>query len=92
MTLDTDCQNPESNVVVNDLQNTNTILLKKAVTDSVKAVCTKKVPLKAVFLDIDSFYKFSPENVEDFCSTPSRLAHASFSCEHLMYEIIPGYS
>ena len=72
MTLDTDCLDPDNNIVVNDLTNTNTILLRKAVTASIKAECIRKVDLKRTFLDIDAFYKFSPENVQDFCSSPNR--------------------
>lgn len=46
------------------------IFLQKSLSDWVKAECLRRSTLTESFLEIDSFYDFSPENFENFCRSP----------------------
>ena len=57
-------------VVLNDL--VNNFIFTNSLRDWHRAECLRKINLKQSFFDIDVFYDFSDENVEDFCSNPIR--------------------
>merc|ERR1719266_101908 len=105
MKLDIDCLNPNNLPVVdNDLTSgLNGILIKKSISDWIKAECKRRVELKRSFYDIDAFYKFNNENFEDFCSSPERaeavlesklksLANALRSTDDIATEIFEDLS